>query len=344
MNVKWSTSLVLLVLIVSVVACTESTHREHVASADDTYHFRTPAGFPEPVFPQDNLLTKARVELGRKLFYDPIVSRDSTIACASCHLQELAFADTGRFSRGVGDSIGFRNAPALFNHAWQTVFMRDGGTPTLELQVLAPINDHLELDFNILAIVERLKRDSDYVQQSRLAYDREPDPFVVTRALAAFERTLISGDSRYDDHVNGTPTLTDEEIAGMELFSSERTQCSSCHSGFNFTNEEYRNNGLYETFVDTGRARITFLREDVGKFRVPSLRNVALTAPYMHDGSVATLQEVLQHYLQGGQGHYNQDTLIRPFELTELEQTQLIAFLSTLTDRRLLSNPEYTKP
>lgn len=331
-------------MVLIVGACSEPAETSVVEEqpASDTVHLTIPAGFPEIDFPEDNHLTAARIALGKKLFYDNIVSENKTISCASCHLQEYAFADTARVSKGVHGRVGERNSPSLANMAYQTSFMRDGGTPTLETQLLAPIGEPAELDFNIVAIAERMAEDETYVRLSAEAYDREPNPFVVSRALAAFQRTLISGNSRYDQHVaQGLDVLTASEKNGMTIFMGDKANCSSCHSGFNFTNGELKHNGLYLNYADTGRARITFRPEDSGVYRVPSLRNVGVTAPYMHDGSIENLTDVVLHYMTGGQPHVNKSEELQPFDLTENEIQDLVAFLNALTDKEFLANNEH---
>ena len=180
-----------------------------------------------------------------------------------------------------------------------------------------------------------------YNRLSEVAYGRDFDSFVITRALAAFQRTLISGNSKYDRVQLGLDTFTAEEQAGLDLFTSEATQCASCHSGVFQTNFEYANVGLYEDYPDLGRQLVTTNPEDGGKFKTPSLRNVALTAPYMHDGSLATLEEVIAHFNAGGVGHPNQDARIQPLGLDAAQQGQLLAFLYTLTDSTFTTNPAY---
>jgi cytochrome c peroxidase len=301
-----------------------------------------PAGFPEIPFPEDNRFTEARWLLGRALFYDPIMSKDSTISCGSCHMAEYAFSDTVSMSLGVKKALGTRNAPTLTNVAYNPYFTRDGGVPTLEMQVLVPVQEHNEFNFNILLIADRMKANSTYVRMSQEAYGKEPDPFVITRALGCFERTMISGNSRYDQHfAQGKEELNDEELKGKELFFSERTGCTNCHSGFNFTNYSFENNGLYLHYVDSGRKRLTDMEADRAMFKVPTLRNVALTAPYMHDGSLKTLEAVVEHYSAGGKGHTNKSDHIQPLNLKEEEKNQLVAFLQTLTDEDFVSNKLY---
>ena len=210
-----------------------------------------PEGFAEPIFPSENEFTKARWELGKKLFYDPVLSRDSSISCASCHFSEKAFSDTVAFSLGVDQAIGTRNAPTLANIAYHPYFTREGGVPTLEMQILVPIQEHNEFDFNIVLIVEKLQKDSAYQQMSRATYNRgEMDAFVLTRAISTFERSLISGNSRFDQYYfqNKDNVLTEAEVRGMDLFFGEKTGCSNCHNDFNFTNYAFENNGLYEDY------------------------------------------------------------------------------------------------
>ncbi|MBL7775164.1 MAG: cytochrome-c peroxidase [Saprospiraceae bacterium] len=302
-----------------------------------------PPGFPAPVFPVDNAFSPERWALGKKLFFDPVLSADSTVACASCHRPALAFADDRPFSPGVAGRPGARNAPSLANVAYQPYFTREGGVPTLEMQVLVPIQEHNEFGFNILPIAERLRRDSSYVRMSQAAYQRAPDPFVITRAIACFERSLISGRSRFDAwaYARNTAALSASERRGMQLFFSEKTQCGACHGGFNFTNYAFENNGLYVDYPDPGRYRLTELESDRARFKIPSLRNVALTAPYMHDGSLPSLEAVIEHYDSGGRAHPNKSPLVHPLGLSAREKSDLLAFLHSLTDTEFITNPNF---
>ena len=319
-----------------------SCQKDPESLLDETpYALNIPNGFPAPVFPEDNELTVARVTLGKRLFYDPILSVDSTISCASCHKQELAFADDEAISPGVMGRKGFRNATTLTNIAYLSNVNKDGGVPKLDLQPIVPIEDHNEMAFPILEAADLLNTIPDYREAFLKAYDKEASPFTITRSLGAFMRTFISGNSYYDQYQQGLNKLSSDALAGMALFFSERTHCSSCHSGFNFTDNSFRNNGLYEEYNDWGRRRVTLLMEDDGKFRVPTLRNIALTAPYMHDGSLADLEAVVQHYNSGGSNHPEKDALIHPLNLSETEQHQLLAFLNTLTDTSFIHNPEF---
>jgi cytochrome c peroxidase len=281
--------------------------------------------------------------LGRQLFYDPVLSADNTRSCASCHAAYLAFSDSTAVSFGIENRPGTRNAPTLANVAYQKKLLREGGVPTLEMQILVPIQEHNEFDFNILLVAERLSRMPDYVAQAEKAYGRAPDAFVITRSIAAFERTMLSGDAPYDQFVfqGKSNALSSSEKRGLDLFQSERLNCSKCHEGFLFTNQEFTNNGLYEVYPDTGRIRLTGQESDRAVFKVPSLRNIALTAPYMHDGSLLTLEAVIDHYQTGGKPHPNKSPLLKPFVLAPQERADLLAFLGSLTDQKFITNPEF---
>lgn len=311
------------------------------AADDNPYDLQLPKGFPKPVFAKNNQLTSERIAFGKKLFFDPILSSDSTIACATCHKPELAFADSVSVTKGIEGRVGFRNAPTLVNVAYHGRLNKDGGVVKLDMQAVVPIEDEDEMGYSLLEAADRLSKHPEYSKMSMDAYGRPPDPFTITRALASFERTLISGNSRYDQYFfqNKKDILTESEKRGMELFFSKKTNCSVCHEGFNFTRNTYENNGLKTDYSeDQGRQRVSLLKEDIGKFRVPTLRNIALTAPYMHDGSVNSLEEVIEHYNRGGKNHPNKNELIRPLNLGETQKTDLINFLKTLTDVAFVSS------
>ncbi len=290
-------------------------------------------GFPNPEIPSDNQLTWDRIALGKKLFYDPILSIDRSVSCGSCHKQQNAFADNTPVSTGVENRIGTRNTLSLANVAYHDYFLREGSVPSLEMQILVPIQEHNEMGFNIVAASERLNLDSSYVQASMNAYNRIPDPYVITRAIASFERTMISSNSSFD-----TNNLNESEKRGKELFFSEELACANCHGTFLFTNQKIENNGLYEIYSDSGRYRLTQLNEDIGKFKTPTLRNIEITGPYMHDGSMNTLEEVIEHYANGGKNHFNKSEQINGFFLSDSEKNDLIHFLKSLTDDEFLEN------
>lgn len=306
------------------------------------YTLNLPPGFSAPEIPSDNQLTVARVELGKLLFHDTRLSGDGTISCASCHQQALGFADDVAISLGIEGRLGFRNATTLTNVAYQNVLFMDGGVPNLELQVLAPFDDVNEMDKSIIEAAEELKADEELNNLSIRAYGRQMDPYVITRSIAAFERTLISGNSLYDQYLNGDASaLSPQQMSGMNLFFSAETKCSSCHSGPHFTDGSFRNIGLYAEYEDKGRERVTADPSDNGKFKVPTLRNVAVTGPYMHDGSVGSLEEVIDHFAGGGANHPLQDPLISELNLTDEQKADLLAFLSSLTDQAFLVNTDF---
>jgi cytochrome c peroxidase len=298
---------------------------------------------PEMQYPQDNLPTEKRIALGKKLFFDPVLSVDSSVSCASCHRPELAFTDGVKFSTGVFGRTVERNSPSLGNIGFAPYFMREGGVQTLETQVLVPIQEASEFNHNILEIAEKLNKDSVYVQQSLEAYGRMPDAFVITRAIAAFERTMNTFDSKFDKYLKSENSglLSDSERNGLRLFYSDRLACSSCHGGILMTDFSFANNGLYADYSDPGKYRVSGREEDRAVFKVPSLRNIALTAPYMHDGSMSNLEQVIEHYASGGKSHPNKHPIIQGFSISETEKQDLINFLHALTDTQFINNPAW---
>ncbi|WKZ76004.1 MAG: cytochrome c peroxidase [Vicingaceae bacterium] len=335
----------LLTILILFTACKKAAEKKtFIASEGDyQYHLTIPKGFPLPLIPVDNELTESRVLLGKTLFYDPILSLDSSVSCATCHRLNLAFTDGQELSKGIVNRTGIRNTPTLTNIAYAFSLMFDGGAETLELQALAPIADHNEMNSDMNLVIERLKKNKKYISLFKKAYQREPDAFGITRSIAAFQRTLISGNSPFDKYYfqGDTTALSASEQRGMKLFFSESLACSECHSGFNFTNNHFENNGLYTVYADAGRARITNLSSDVGKFKVPTLRNAEYTSPYMHNGSFSSLEEVIAHYASGGKNHVNKSVLLKGFNIPETEKQDLIHFLKSLSDKEFLSNKNF---
>jgi cytochrome c peroxidase len=272
----------------AIIACYGCEKKETIAGNQEPELMEIPVGFPSMDIPEDNKFTQERWQLGKKLFYDNALSLNYTISCGSCHQQSLAFSDSLAFSRGDAGAMGTSNAPGLANVGYHPYYLRGGSVPTLEMQVLVPIQEHNEFNTNIVDIAERLKQDNVYNEMALKAYSRAFDPYVITRAIACFERSLISGNSRFDQYYyqGKKDALTANERSGMQLFFSERTNCSRCHGDFNFTNYSFENNGLYMQYADSGRMRFTHAESDRDKFKVPSLRNAGFTAPYMHDGSI----------------------------------------------------------
>jgi cytochrome c peroxidase len=308
------------------------------------YQFDLPAGVPLPTIPDGKEITMERVALGKKLFYDKRLSSDSTISCGSCHLQSAAFADHNPVSIGVESRVGFRNSPTLVNVGYHPYFFKEGGNPTLESQAFGPIEEHHEMDFNAKGIVERMENDEDIQFMSFKAFGRSFDNFVLVRSLGAFQRTLVSANSRFDQfhYLGDVNALNESERRGMALFFSEDLNCTQCHGGFDFTEYAIENNGTKAEYQDLGLMRLTFDSLDIGKFKVPTLRNVELTYPYMHDGSFPTLESVIEHYNQGGQNHPIQNSFIQPLHLNDQEKADLVAFLKSLTDWEFINNPAFS--
>lgn len=269
-----------------------------------------------------------------------------TVSCGSCHQQENAFTDELPIAVGIEDRLGLRNTPTLANIGYTDRMFMDGGVITLELQSQSPIFAHEEMDFTIAGFLQRIAGDTEYERMCREAYNQEPGAFGISRSIAAFERTFISAHSRFDayEYESDANALSEAEKRGRDLFFSNATNCTECHVPPLFTNFEYENIGLYVNYTDTGRMRITELFADNGKFKVPNLRNVALTAPYMHDGSFQTLAEVVEHFDSGGVNHINQNELIRPLGLTEQDKADLVSFLGSLTDQSFITNPDLSDP
>jgi cytochrome c peroxidase len=281
------------------------------------------------------------------------LSRTGEVSCGSCHHQSTAFSDAGqRLSQGVLGHLGTRNTPALQNLRWKQELLWDGGANHIETMPLAPLANHLEMGETLIRVVDKLNADPAYRRRFAELYDRQPiDSYQFLRALAQFTAALTSANSRYDHYVRHEAggEMLDNELRGLVVL---RKNCTPCHSGELFTDESYRNNGLNHTFpLDSGRAHITGRPSDIGRFKVPSLRNVTLTAPYMHDGRFQTLTEVLNHY---DQGVVTSSTLDARFQQTQgppriklsaQDKADLLAFLSTLTDEsfirdKRLANPE----
>lgn len=343
-----------------------------------------PPRFPFPKIPPDNLMTKEKVELGRHLFYDTRLSLNQKQSCASCHKQERAFADERGRGLGSTGQLHPRGPMSLVNVAYAPVLTwANPNVRTLETQALVPMfgEDPVELGMSGKEdlLIHRLKSEPRYVKLFTGAYPGIADPFTlanITKAIACFERTILSGDSPYDRYKNGDdPTaISDSAKRGEGLFFGERLECFHCHGGFNFTGSvdyygkgfaevEFHNTGLYNLKgkfsypePNLGLYLFTESPDDVGKFKAPTMRNIALTSPYMHDGSVATLEDMVDHYASGGRTitagpragdgskNRNKSEFVKGFNLTPAEKKDLVAFLRSLTDETLLSNPKLSNP
>lgn len=288
------------------------------------------ATWPQMEFPTDNEPDAQKIGLGERLFFDPIVSIDSSISCASCHKEVYGFADDVAISPGVEGRLGKRNSPSLWNVGYQPYFMREGGVPTLEMQVLVPVQEHSEMAFNMVLLAQRLNANTAYKNDFLEAFGDSASAYTITRALAQYERTLIQEPTAFDEYVKGdNGALSVAAKKGFELFYG-KAGCDGCHSGPLMTNFGFNNNGTQIGPDDYGRAELTLDSADFYLFKVPSLRKVALTAPYMHDGSLASLRDVLEQYNQGGVGHDYTSDGIEPLNLNESELVALEEFLSSL--------------
>ena len=328
--------------------------------APSPYEFPKLFRFPKmPVSPQ-NPVTREGVELGRYLFYDPLLSRDSTLSCGSCHKQEYAFSDGPQtFSTGIGGKQLDRNTPPLFNLAWYPALFWDGRASTLEEQVFHPVRAHEEMDLDWPTAVHRIQNSSLYPAQFEAAFGTPMiDSTRIAYAIAQFERTLLSDNSRYDQALRREVVLSEEEYAGFVLMNDQtKGDCLHCHTSDSDplgTILRFSNNGLDpasspEDYPDPGLGGITGNPEETGQFKIPSLRNIALTAPYMHDGRFATLEAVLEFYSEGVHPGVNTDPKMGfahqgGAHLTQEEQEQIIAFLHTFTDSSFITDPRFSNP
>lgn len=345
-----------------------------------------PQGFPEPRLPTGMARSEQKVELGRHLFYDPRLSGNGTLSCASCHQQALAFSDGRRVSVGMTGEAHPRNAQGLANVAYHpSLTWANPALTTLEQQMAVPLfgTEPVEMgvnDENKAQVLARLEAEPLYADLFAQAYPDEGAGAAgitwgrIIQAIAAFQRTLLSGNSRYDQYLRGEQALTAQEERGLELFFGEKAECFHCHGSFNFNNQlvhaksrlvemPFHNTGLYNiggtgAFPEGNRGvfELTQNSEDMGAFRAPSLRNVEVTAPYMHDGSMDTLDEVLAFYAAGGRNIRSgphagdgratpyKDDFINRIDLNQQEQADLVAFLKTLTDTEFLRNPQLADP
>ncbi len=330
--------------------------------------FEIPSNFPKPVYLVDNNpVTSEGFELGKTLFYDGILSRDSSIACGECHRQTYAFSHHGHdLSHGIDGRIGLRNAQPLQNLAWRERFQWDGKAATLDEQPILPIEHPDEMDDKLPNVVARLQRHQGYKDLFKKAFGTETITSErMLKALSQFMLSLVSANSRYDKYIRkeAGASLSADELEGMALFESKG--CKSCHAGELFTDESFRSTGLskfertkveyingkpvLQIVIDEGRFRVTGLESDRFKFKVPSLRNIEVSKPYMHDGRYTSLQEVLDFYASGVTEMPNLDPLMRQnaglgIAMTAEEKRKIIAFLRTLTDDTFLKDKRFTEP
>ena len=361
-----------LVLALLLTACSK---------APEPYQWPIPQDFPKPQVPVDNPMTQAKVELGRHLFYDKNLSANGQQSCASCHQQSQAFAEGLVTSVGSTGEVHHRNSQALINIAYnKNLTWAHSELTTLERQIIIPLFGEVPLEMGVTGHEDKVLArfaTAQYEQMFERAFDDEQANFDhIVKALASFVRSLISFNSRFDLYAYSMQddALTESEIRGMDLFFSERLECHHCHGGFNFTQSTthemqlldrhaFHNTGLYNLdgkgsfpITDQGLVTVTGNPNDMGKFRAPTLRNIALTAPYMHDGSIQTLEQVIDFYSSAGRniesGEYRGDgranpmksNFVKGFELNEEEKQDLLAFLHSLTDQSFINNPAYSNP
>ncbi len=311
--------------------------------------FSVPYGWPQPVYDfKKNPLAQEKIDLGRMLFYEPKLSRDNTISCASCHLPQTAFSHVDHaLSHGIDNRIGTRNSPALVNLAWSGSFMWDGAVNHLDMQSLAPIENHLEMDEKIANVAAKLQSSRIYPKLFYEAYgDSLIDATKILKSVSQFMLTVVSCDSKYDRVMQHEKEehFSESESHGYELF---KANCAACHKEPLFTNGKFENNGLAPDadLKDGGRIKVTRKIGDSLKFKVPTLRNIEVSYPYMHDGRYKNLQMVLFHYTEDLYSSPTlSDKLRRKITLNEQDKNDLIAFLKTLTDESFLRNPKYAYP
>lgn len=309
-------------------------------------YFEVPIGWPKPHYNfNDNPLTEEGFQLGRNLFYDPILSKDNTISCASCHLQATGFTHVDHsLSHGIEGKIGTRNSMALMNLAWSKSFMWDGGVNHLDVQPIAPITSSIEMDETLENVVAKIQKSEKYQYLFQKAFGTSKITGQrVLKALSQFELQLVSSNSKYDKVMRKEDVFTQQEQKGYDLF---KTNCASCHNEPLFTSEKFENNGLTmdTTLKDMGRMKITNKQEDYLRFKVPTLRNSQFTFPYMHDGRFKTLTEVVKHYNSLGNNRNLPKQLSKPMNLSDNERVDLVVFLKTLTDTEFLFDKRFSFP
>lgn len=339
--------LVFCCIAIVVISCKPDPSLDPENGNGASISFEVPQGWPQPVYLfQNNALTQSGFQLGRKLFYDTRLSRDNSVSCGSCHQQFAAFSHLDHpLSHGIDGLFGTRNAPALFNEAWLPTFFWDGNVTGIENQPIHPIENPVEMNETMPDAIAKVSADPDYVKRFQSAFgDGEVNAQRIFKALAQFMAAMVSSNSRYDQYVRGTGSLSAQELNGLTLF---RAKCESCHKEPMFTDYSFRNNGLIPdaSLNDSGRAHVTGLAVDMRKFKVPSLRNVDLTRPYTHDGRFNTLDAMLQHYRTGIYQSTTLDTTLRNgIQMTDIEKQDIIAFLKTLTDTSFVKDPRFAEP
>lgn len=299
------------------------------ALADEPYDLKTPAGLRPMRIPSDNPLTVGKVELGKQLYFDPRLSRDNTISCASCHDPEKGWSNGEAFATGVRGQVGGRSAPTIINAGYSYFQFWDGRAKHVEGQALGPVQNPIEMDLTLKELEEKLNKIEGYRKQFQEVYGTDVTSDGIAKAIGAFERTIVSGDAPYDRYAAGDKNaLSESAERGRQIFFN-KGHCSACHAGGNFSDGGFHNLGvgIDAKEPDVGRHAVTELLGDRGGFKTPTLREIARTAPYMHDGSLKTLEDVVNYYDRGGTPNDQLDEEIFPLKLTEQEKADLVTFL-----------------
>lgn len=351
-----------IVIVFFIISCRDENNEEDLSSIEYkplSYKIDLPSHFPPLSSPANNPMTIQGVQLGRHLFYDPILSADSTMSCASCHLPEFAFTDQKAVSKGIDGIAGTRSSMSLINIGFvRSGLFWDGRVKTLEEQALLPVEDPVELHNKWPDVIKKLKSHAVYPRMFREAFgisnSNDITKELAAKAIAQFERTIISKDSKFDKIQQGKDFYTDLELIGLGLYFDDDpdlpdTECGHCHNIPLATSDDFFNNGItpsatLDGFPDIGRGKVTGSRADNGKFRAPTLRNISNSAPYMHDGRFKTLDEVIGHYNSGGKSSPNADPLLHPLKLDAFYVKALKAFIETFNDTLFYKNPELKNP
>jgi cytochrome c peroxidase len=339
-------------IILSLVACKNDPSFPKTDGHNHTHvDLNIPSGLPPMKIPADNPLTEQGIQLGRKLFYDNLLSKNNTMNCGSCHQLNNYFVDSNRqFSTGIDQIAGNRNAMPLFNIAYSPSLFWDGGSPSLEAQVLGPITNPIEMHETMEGVITKLQNHPQYPTLFAQAFGSDRiSSLAIFNAIAQFERTIVSANSSFDQWRDGKISLSPQALRGKDIYLSEtKGDCFHCHSyGSTFTDFEFRNTGLDSIPLDKGRALITRKPTDEGKFKTPSLRNIAMTSPYMHDGRFTTLRQCIEHYNRNFKYTANLSPELKhqiKNRMTEDEISDLIAFLETLTDKEFIYRTDLAKP
>jgi len=342
-----------------MVTCQKDPSIDNMLINDDNsgpkpYFLKSPPGFPDYLLPEGMELTEEGIALGKKLFHDPVLSRNNNISCSSCHLQEFGFSDSARLSLGTYGGRTAVNSMPIINIAWMDRFFWNGRAFSAVDQAFQPVVNHVEMDLTWPEAVDKLMNDDEYVALFKKVFGTEViDSVKVSEAIVQYELTLVSANSKFDKWLRGEAVLTNQELHGSEIvFNTEIGDCFHCHGGILTTDNIFHNNGLDEEgSIDEGLYKVTGLDQDYGKFKTPTLRNLAFTAPYMHDGRFKTLDEVIDFYSTGVHLTSTTDVLMKKalpggggVNLSDFDKAALKAFLLTMTDSTILTNPDFSEP